>query len=579
MAGREMGQPTPGQIVRPDKRGWRVRIRPEHALVAVVALVLAYLALVPIGYLLWRTFVIDGSFTFESFRRAYGAFGLGELALNSLSFALGTTLIGVGVGTALAYLVVRTNLPGRKVVVALTLVQLLIPGILYTISWIFLASPRTGLVNRLLEPIAGEGALNVFGLGGMIFVEGLHLVPVVFLLMAAAFSAIDPSLEESAFASGARLPSVVRRVTIPLVRPALLAAVLLVAIRALEAFEVPALLGIPGGVWVFTSRIWQSLNSYPADLGQAGAYSLSLLVVTAIGVFLLSRLARRPRRFQTITGRASGSRARVDLGRWRWPVASVAYAYIATAAVFPLLILVYASTQPFYSPPTRESLSHMSLANYADVLDDDATVHSVWNTLLLAAGTATIVLVLAAVAAWLIVRTRVRGRWTVDALAFMPIAIPGLVLGVSLLVVYLRVPIPIYGTLWILLIAYVTSEMAYGVRFASAPMHQVGDELEESAQTSGASWWQTFRRVLLPLLLPALLAGWLYVFVATARELSSSILLYSPGNEVVSIRIWELYQQGYLPQLAALGVMMVAVLVGLIALAYRIGGTLGIRQL
>ena len=247
--------------------------------------------------------------------------------------------------------------------------------------------------------------------------------------------------------------------------------------------------------------------------------------------------------------------------------------------MLPLLILLYASTQPFYSPPTRESLSQMSLANYADVLDDESTLRSVWNTLMLAAGTATIVLVLAAVAAWLVVRTRVRGRWTVDALAFMPIAIPGLVLGVSLLVVYLRVPIPIYGTLWILLIAYVTSEMAYGIRFASAPMHQVGDELEESAQTSGASWWQTFRRVLLPLLLPALLAGWLYVFVATARELSSSILLYSPGNEVVSIRIWELYQQGYLTQLAALGVMMVAVLVGLIAVAYRIGGTLGIRQL
>ena len=156
-------------------------------------------------------------------------------------------------------------------------------------------------------------------------------------------------------------------------------------------------------------------------------------------------------------------------------------------------------------------------------------------------------LVIAAIAAWLVVRTSVRGRWRSTA-GVRPIAIPGLVLGVALLVVYLRVPIDIYGTLWILLLAFVTAEMAFGIRFASAPMHQIGADLEESAYASGASWWQTFRRILLPLLLPGLVAGWIYVFVASARELSSAILLYSPGNEVVSIRIWELFQEGRSPR-------------------------------
>ena len=198
---------------------------------------------------------------------------------------------------------------------------------------------------------------------------------------------------------------------------------------------------------------------------------------------------------------------------------------------------------------------------------------------MLAAGTATIVLIIAAVAAWLVVRTSVRGRWLIDGLAFVPIAIPGLVFGVALLVVYLRVPIEIYGTLWILLIAFVTAELAFGIRFASAPMHAIGDDLEESAYASGASWWQTFRRILVPLLLPGLVAGWIYVFVASARELSSAILLYSPGNEVVSIRIWELYQEGHLTELAALGVIMFVVLGALIGVAVRVGGTLGIRQL
>ena len=233
---------------------------------AVVVAILAYLALVPIGFLLWKTFVVDGALTLDSFREAYSAIGLGEMALNSFLFALGTTPIAVGIGTSLAYLVLRTDLPGRRVVGALTLVQLLVPGVLYTVSWIFLASPRTGLLNRALEPVAGAGAIDIFGLGGMVLVEGLHLVPIVFLLMGAAFATVDPTLEESALTSGARLSSVVRRVSLPLVRPALFACVLIVVIRALEAFEVPALLGIPGGVWVFTSRIWRELNAYPADL-------------------------------------------------------------------------------------------------------------------------------------------------------------------------------------------------------------------------------------------------------------------------------------------------------------------------
>jgi iron(III) transport system permease protein len=547
--------------------------------VAVVVAILAYLALVPIGFLLWKTFVVDGALTLDSFREAYSAIGLGEMALNSFLFALGTTPIAVGIGTSLAYLVLRTDLPGRRVVGALTLVQLLVPGVLYTVSWIFLASPRTGLLNRALEPVAGAGAIDIFGLGGMVLVEGLHLVPIVFLLMGAAFATVDPTLEESALTSGARLSSVVRRVSLPLVRPALFACVLIVVIRALEAFEVPALLGIPGGVWVFTSRIWRELNAYPADLGQAGAYALSLVAVTAVGVFLLSRLATRRRRFETVTGRGGMLPRRAHLGRWRWPMAAVVFAYLAVAVVLPLLMLVYASTQPFYAPPTSSTLKNMSLDNYAEVLRQEDTIRSVLNTVVLAAGTATIVLIIAAVAAWLVVRTSVRGRWLIDGLAFVPIAIPGLVFGVALLVVYLRVPIDIYGTLWILLIAFVTAELAFGIRFASAPMHAIGDDLEESAYASGASWWQTFRRILVPLLLPGLVAGWIYVFVASARELSSAILLYSPGNEVVSIRIWELYQDGHLTELAALGVMMFVVLGVLVGVAVRVGGTLGIRQL
>jgi len=570
------GNPTSAtHVPRSVRGGLRLRVYPEHALVAAVVVLISYLVLIPVGYLLWRTFVTGGTLTLENFRRAYGTVGLGEMMVNSLWFTAGTTIVAVALGSTLAYLVVRTDLPCKPLVVALTMTQLIVPGVLYTIAWIFLASPRTGALNTLVEPLLGPGALDVFSMGGMIVVEALHLVPFVFLLMAAAFLNLDPALEESAVASGVPRVSIVRRITLPLVRPALAAVVLLVGIRAIEAFEVPALLGVPDGIWVFTSRIWLALNTYPADLGVAGAYAVSLLAVTAGGVFVLSRLLSRGRYFRTVTGRGARPRP-VELGRWRLPLTVATLTYLAVAAVLPLLILVYASTQPFYTPPSLDSLSTMTLESYGAVLSQDATLSALKNTAVLAAGTASIVVLLGAVASWLIVRTKVRGRWLVDGVASLPIAIPSLVLGTALLLVYLRIPIPIYGTIWILLIAFVTAAMPTGMRFSVASMQQIGDELEESARTSGASWWQTLRRVLLPLMIPGLAACWLYLFVVSARQLSSAILLYSPDSEVLAIRIWEQYQTGEFTQLAALGVMMTAVLGGLIAIAYKLGGMLGV---
>ena len=561
-----MGEPTQAAAAATENRSW---LRVEHVLVAGVAAVIAFLALVPLAYLLWKAFVADGTLTLDAFRRAYDAIGLGEMLLNSLWFVAGTTVLSIGLGTALAYLVVRTDLPLKTLVVALTVTQLVIPGVLYTVAWVFLASPRSGALNTLLEPLFGPGTFDIFGLRGMVLVEVLHTAPFVFLLMAAALRAMEGTLEESARVSGAGPLRVLRRITLPLLRPALYAMVLLVVIRALEGFEVPALLGIPRGVWVLTTGIWHSLTRYPVDYGAASAFAVSLLAVASVGIFLLFRLTWRGRSFQTMTGRGIRPRP-VELGRWRWPVASLTLLYLAIAVVLPLLVLVYTSAQRYYSPPTAETLSHMSLDSYARVVSNDATLQALRNTLVLAAGTATCVVVLAAIAAWLVVRTRVRGRGIVDGLSFAPIVIPGLVLGLALLIVYLRVPLPIYGTLWILLIAYVTSGMPVGMRFAVASTHQVGDELEESAHVSGASWWQTFRRVLLPLLLPALFAAWIYVFVASTRQLSTALVLYSPGNEVLSVRLWDQYQQGEFAEFAALGVMMTLVLVGLIAVAYKL---------
>lgn len=558
---------------------WRRLLSARNLIVVGVTAVVCYLALVPLGFLFWQTFVRDGQFTIARFRDAYSSIGLTEMAMNSIVFAAGSAVLAIGLGTLLAYLIVRTDVPFKGLMFAASLVPLIIPGILHTIAWIFLASPQIGILNlHVIQPLTGGRSLNIFSMSGMILVEGLHLSPLVFLLMVASFRSMDPSLEESAIMSGAPLRKVFRRVTVPLARPALYAAILIMVVRALEAFEVPAILGLNGGIWVFTSRIWLVLKDKPPSYGEAGAYAMSLLVLTSIGIYLHSRLAKRARAYQTVTGKGFRPRP-VQLGGWRWPATAVIFLYFVIAVVLPLAILAYASTQSFYSPPTRATLSNMTLQPYRDVLDSDIAFTAAKNSVILGLGAATTVMLMMAVAAWIVVRTNLPGRWLIDDLSFLPVAVPGLVLGVGLLFLYLRLPgIHLYGTLWILFMAYLTRYMPYGMRYASTSMFQIGRELEESALTSGAGWLQSFRRIVLPLLMPGLVAGWIYIVIVSVRELSSTIILYSPGKEVLAILIWEMNQNGEFPQLAALGTMMIGALIVLVTVAYKLGAKIGVRE-
>jgi len=391
---------------------------------------------------------------------------------------------------------------------------------------------------------------------------------------------MDPSLEESAVMSGAPLWRVFVRITLPLARPALYAGILIMMVRGLESFEVPALVGLPNHIWVFTSRIWSALNALNPDYGQAGAVAMSLLVLTSLGVWWHSRLAKRSRSFQTVTGKGFRPRP-IPLGAWKWPATALILLYFVVAVVLPMLTLVYMSTQSFYSPPSRYTLSHMSFANYTQVLHDPFVRHTALNSLILGVSSATAVMLIAAVASWLVVRTQLPGRWIVDNLAFLPLVIPGLVLGVALLSVYLRVRLPlisIYGTLWILFIAYMTRFMPYGMRYASTSTFQISRELDESAAMSGAGWFQTFRRIDLPLLAPGLVAGWIYILVVSVRELGATVVIYSPGKETLAIAIWEKYRDGLFPELAALGVLMILSLVVLVMIAAKLGARIGVRE-
>jgi iron(III) transport system permease protein len=473
----------------------------------------------------------------------------------------------------------RTNTPCKALFFALSVIPLIIPGILFTVAWILLGSPKIGLINLALQRVFGTDAVffNIYSLGGMIWVDGLHYSPIAFLLMTAAFRAMDPALEESAVMSGAGVVQVVARVTLPLVWPAIFATLLILFVRAIESFEVPALLGLPVGIHVFTSAIYQAVHRYPSQVGLASAYAVTLLLITSAGVYFQSRLSSRGSKYATMTGKGFRPRT-IDLGRWRYLTTSVFLLYALLIVVLPFAVLLWSSLQRYYSVPSMEALGRLTLDPYRTILGYPSLLRSVWNSLLLAVASATIIMLVTSVICWIVVKTRLPGRWLLDNMASLPMVFPGIVLGLAVMILYLYVPIGVYGTIWILLIAYVTRFMPYGLRYNTTSMLQIHKELEESAAMSGASWLTSFRRIILPLLKPGLIAGWIYIVIVSIRELSSSILLYSPGTEVISILIWELWENGQYVELSALGVMFIIGLFVLVLLAQLAGRRFGIKE-
>ena len=547
--------------------------------------VTVYIAIVPLGFLLWQSILTPQTattpsvFTLGNYTAAYGSSDTWRLFGTSIQFAAGASLFAFLIGTTLAWMNERTNTPFKSVFFALSLIPLVIPSILFTVSWILLASPQIGIVNLLLQGWLGldQPPFDIYSLPGMIWVDGLHYSPMAFLLMSAAFRAMDPSLEESATMSGANIFQVAWRVTLRLTWPAVFATVLILFVRSIESFEVPALLGLPVGIDVFTSAIYEAVHRYPSQVGLASAYAVALLIITAGGVYVVSRLSSQGSKYATMTGK--GFRPRhIDLGRWRWLTAGLFALYFLLIVVLPFGVLLWSSFQRFYAVPSMEALHNLTLDPYRFILAYPNLPQAVWNSVALAVSAATIVMLVTSVVCWIVVKTAIPWRWLLDSTASLPIVFPGLVLGLSIMIFYLNVDIGVYGTIWIMLIAYITRFMPYGLRYATTSMVQIHRELEESAAMSGASWSTTFRLVILPLLRPGLLAGWIYITIVSVRELSTSILLYSPDTQVVSIVIWELWENGQYVELSALGVLFILTLLPLVLVARWLGAKYGIRE-
>jgi iron(III) transport system permease protein len=563
---------------------WR-RIDLKWVIIGLCVAWVAYLALMPLGFLVWQSFftpetaTMPAAFTWENYASAYTSVETLYLFKSSVIFASGTAVFAFLVGTLLAWMNERTNTPFKSLFFALSIIPLIIPGILFTVAWILLGSPKIGIINLLLQNWFDTSYVffDIYSMWGMIWVEGLHYSPMAFLIMTAAFRSMDPSLEESAMMSGASIGQIAWHITLKLTWPAIFATFLILFVRSIESFEVPALLGLPVGIQVFTSAIYQAIHQYPSKTGLASSYAVSLLLITTAGIYFQSRLSGQGSKYSTVTGKGYRPRA-MDLGNWRYLTAAIFILYFALIVVLPFAVLVWSSLQKFYSVPSMAALQNLTFDSYRSMLNYPTLATSVWNSFLLAFGSATIIMLITSVICWIVVKTKLPGRWLLDNLASLPMVFPGLVLGLAIMVFYLKFDIGVYGTIWIMLIAYVTRFMPYGLRYNTTSMLQIHKELEESAAMSGASWGTTFWRIILPLLKPGLLAGWIYIMIVSVRELSTSILLYSPGTEVIATLIWELWENGQYVELSALGVMFIIALFVLVMILQLVAKRFGVKE-
>lgn len=547
------------------------------------ALLLIYLAVLPVFVLLLGSFEKElapreFAWTLQNYLAAYASQYTYSTFKNSAVFAAGSGALAFALGTVLAWLVERTNTPFRALFVPLAVVPLILPGVLEAIAWIFLLSPKFGYINMALMKLAGlESALfNVFSMGGMIWVQAVGQVPLAFLLMVAAFKSMDPSLEESAMMSGASTWQTLRRVTLRMLVPTSASVLLLLFVRSLEAFEVPALIGMPARIFVYTSEIYLAFNEYPPDYGKGAALAVGLLILSACGVWLYTRGTREQERYQTVTGKAFRPR-QFDLGRWRWLGFAFLASYFVIVVLVPFLVLLWASFLPFFAAPSLNGLRLMSFDNYAYLFQFAPFRVAMKNSILLALMSASAAMLLTSLIAWIVYKSRLPGAWALDFLAFVPIAVPGIVLGMALILLYVAFPLPIYGTIWVLLIAYVTKYLPYGMRSASGSIIQVHRELEEAAGISGASWWETFWRITLPLLRPGFVAGWIYIFIVSFREFSTSVLLATGESRVLSILLFTMFEQGQATVVAAIGIVMILTLLVIVAAFYKVSGRVGIQ--
>jgi iron(III) transport system permease protein len=487
-----------------------------------------------------------------------------SLFSNTLIYVTGATVVGITLAAVLAWLVERSNIPGKIWIYAGVPMTLAMPGMLQAMAYVLLLSPRVGFINKWLEPY-GLGPIDVYSLGGMIFVEGVRLVPTAFLMLVPLLRSMDPALEEAAAMSGANPRSMLRKITLKLMLPGLVAILIYQFVTALEVFEVPGILGMPAGIFVFATKIY-AIHHAASDLpeyGKANALAMIYLAVAVVATIAYLRVIAHQERFTIVTGK--GYRPRIaDLGGWKWPALAFVFLFLLFSIILPLLVFIYVSLSPFVQTPSLEAFKNLTLSHYAYAFDDPYLASAVWNTVLVMLVASAGTVLLSFLVSLVVVRSKFWARKYLDQLVFASHAIPGIVLGIAFLWVYMqgdRIGLDLFGSIWSISLAFIVSYVAYGTRAMNAAILQIHKDLEEAAHVSGAPQWRTMWRIFYPLLKPTCVGVFVWVMLHAVRSASLPLLLYEgPENQLLAVLVWNMWDQGEIEAVGAIGVLMILTL-------------------
>jgi iron(III) transport system permease protein len=496
---------------------------------------------------------------------------------NSFLLAGSVAVVAVIVGTGMAWATSRTDIPGREVLRLLVFAAFVTPSFLGATAWIFLAAPHSGWLIRAWVALTGapRGPFNIYSLGGAVFVIALYSYPYAFAFVNNALEMVPSEMERSAALLGAGWARTTWRITLPLVRPAILAGALMSFLEALAEFGTPAFLLIPARQQVMTTQLYLFFQ-YPTRPNLAAAYAVPLLAVTA-GLFLLQQRLLRRGRFTTVSGKG-GVREPFRLGPWRWPVFLLCAAPPALSLVLPYAALVATSlSRTWGRGPVPGNLT-LQWYRWA-LVDNLAARQAIQHSVTYAAAAATIATVLAVVTAYTSSRRLLPGAWVLGYVAMAPFVVPGIVLAIGFFAAYARPPIVLYGTGWMLVVAFATRFLPVAYAGSEAALRGIDVDLEHAARTLGCGQLRTFRRITLPLLRRSVLASWLMTFIPSLRELSSAVFLFTPATAVMTTLIFDLSDYGNYEPVSTLGIIMMALTFGLVALAYRLfGSTVLVRR-
>jgi iron(III) transport system permease protein len=565
---------SPAVAAPPRWRIARARLGdPAAVIMAVAAATLLFLVLYPVFWLFYGSFSYGEQGIGAALAQLWKLPGLARAVTNTLWLVAGTVPLAFMFALPMVWITARTDTPLKGVIEIAALIPFITPPLIGAVAWSLLAAPRTGVINIFARTLGATApVLNIYTLGGLIFVMSLYLSPYVFLTVKAVMSRIDASLEDASLICGASVGRTMWHVLIPLGLPAILSAGILVLTRALEEFAIPGVLGAPSGIYTVTTYIYYQAVSYiPPRYEVAALLATGLMGITAFCLGLQARLLGGGRRFTTVSGKGHPPRL-LRLGRWRYVTLAYAFVYIALTVMLPYLVLIYAAfiTQ-WGRPPT---LSNLTLANVVATFDPELSVRQgLANSLLLALTGATAAALLTLIVSYIITSARPWIAHALDFVSAIPLAMPGPVIAVAMLWAYLNPPFVLYGTLWILFIAYVTHYLPYGVRTISGSFRQISVEFERAAAICGAGRITGFRDILFPLVRRGVLAGWLLMFVSMIRELSSSIFLYVPGNETVAVTMLEMWQEARFSNVAVLALVLVGIAVIVVMLVRHLSGS------